>query len=214
MVRKYLVMGTMAALSSGLLVQASSVWAGPTPIDVSNDQITCNTVIGSIKIKPALTTSGSSPTIIQVKGTVDGCTDTTNNAVKILASGFKGVLNGSSNSCLTLLGPSSTTGSITVKWKADSSTPIAQKSSTLNVTTLTGGTFSPGGAFASASYGQFQITSGTSITAGGAFTGGDGGTTSTATLVTGEDVGSLATACASSKGLKALVLGIGTLTLK
>ena len=161
---------------------------------MSNDAITCNTAIGSVKIKPALLIPGGAvPTTIQVKGTLDGCTDTTNGTVKILASKFKGVLTGTSNSCTTLLGMSSTSGSITVSWKADSTTPIAQKSSTLSLTSLTGGTFSPGGAFGAASYGEFSI-GGAGVSSTGAFTGGDGGVTSTATLTTGQDTGALASA--------------------
>jgi len=211
MVRKLFIVGTLAALPLGFLIRANSAWAGPPPIDVSNDKINCNTVIGSVKIKPALSNSGGpTATTIQVKGTLDGCTDTTNGAVIIHASKFKGVLTGTSNNCSTLLGATSVTGSITIGWKADSTTPINLKTSTLTPGTLTGGTFSPA-APAPATYGDFTIGAGSTVS--GAFTGGDGGTTTHAVLATGQDVGALGNACAGA-GIKAITLGLGTLTLQ
>jgi hypothetical protein len=211
MVRKLFIVGALAALPLGFLIRANSAWAGPPPIDVSNDKINCNTVIGSVKIKPALVNGGvAGATDIKVKGTLDGCTDTTNGAVIIHASKFKGELTGTSNDCATLLSASSVTGSITVKWKADSTTPITPNTSTLTPGTLTGGTFAPA-ALAPATYGDFTIGSGATVS--GAFTGGDGGATTHAVLATGQDVGALGTACAGA-GIKAITIGLGTLTLQ
>jgi hypothetical protein len=238
MIRKLFVVGALTALPLGFLVRANSAWGGAPPIDNSNDTITCNTVIGSAKIKPALTfTGGAGATAIQIKGTLDGCTDGTNSAVKIGPSKFKGILTGSSTNCLSLSGTSSVTGSLDIKWKnasltcfggtndgtacatsatctgggTCSSTAITQKDSTVTLTTLNGGMYAPGMGIPG-TYGDFGIGSGTATVAGG-FTGGNGGATSTALLVTGQDIVAEANACAGP-GLKAITLGIGTLTLQ
>ena len=237
--RKIFILGAIAALSPGLLVQANRAWAGQS-IDVSQDKITCNTVTGSVKIAPAL--NGTPQTItVAVKGTLDGCTDTTNSAVRILASKFKGAIQANSADCLSLSGSTSGTGTITIKWKSNSlvctggtnqgqacavataatdcpgmgggtcaAASLEQKESTINVTALNGGTFMPGGAFGMATYGSFSL-GGPTVT--GAFAGTDGGATSTSTLITGQDIVPLAGAC-FGPGLKAITLGIGTITLQ
>jgi hypothetical protein len=90
--------------------------------------------------------------------------------------------------------------------------PIAQTSSTMTVTSISGSIFSPGGSFGGASYFQFSLgTSGVT----GAFTGGNGGSTSTNTFVTSQDltVALVANAC-SGAGVKAVNLGLGTVTLQ
>jgi len=146
------------------------------------------------------------------KATVDGCTDTTNGAVKILKSSFTAKLATGTNDCVSLITTIPMSGTLVFKWKADKTTPIAQTSSTMTVTSIAGTIFTPGGSFGSASYFQFSLgTSGVS----GAFTGGNGGTTSTNTFVTSQDLSTalVGEAC-SGAGVKAVNLGLGTLTLQ
>ena len=214
MVRKLFIVGALAALPLGVL--ANSALAGPPPIDVSNGKIVCNTVIGTVKIKPALEFGGTAPsTTIQVGGTLDGCT-VSNTAMPVImhASKFKGVLTSTTgNDCANLLAATSVSGTITIGWKADSTTPISLKSSTLTPGALTGGTFAPA-ALAPGQYGKFTIGGGTSVT--GAFTGGDGGSTTTATIITAQDTDALNAACTvpPAKGLKALNIGPGTFSIQ
>lgn len=211
MIRKLFIVGTLAALPLGVLVHANSALAGPPPIDVSNAKITCTSVIGAAKLKPGLTFTGASPATIQVKGTVAGCTVTNApSPVTITGGKFKGVLTSGSNNCGNLLGANAVSGSITFSWKADSTTPINLKTSTLTPGTLTGGTFAPA-ALSPATYGDFTVGASTLT---GAFTGADGGATVHAVLATSQSTDAETTLCNSTKGLSAINLGLGILELQ
>jgi len=190
--------------------------AAPPKVDVSNDSITCNSVVlASASLKPPLAFSGSASSVaIKVKGTLGGCVDNTNGAVIIDSGSFSGTLTGTSNNCTALLGTNPATGTLTFKWKANKATPILQTSSVVTVTTITGGLLAPGGAFGAANYAQFSLgTSGVT----GAFTGGDAGATSSNTNVTSEDAGAFNTMCTNGdgvkSGIKVLHIGLGTVTL-
>ena len=67
-----------------------------------------------------------------------------------------------------------------------------------------------------AAYGQFQLGSppGAPLSVSGSFTGGNGGATSTANIITTQDFGAITTLCASSTGVKALNIGLGTISLQ
>jgi hypothetical protein len=198
--------------SIGVIVGAGAARAANTA-DVTGHAITCNTVTGSAKIAPALLLGGTATTTtIKVKGVLDGCTDTTDNSVKILGGKFSGTLAGNSNDCAALTGMGSGVGNLTVTWKADKATPITPTKTTVGVSTLSGGLFMPGGNFGTATYGAFSLGN---PTVTGAFTGGDNGAQSSSYLVTGQDVLALGVACTpGGKGLKAISFGVGTITLK
>jgi hypothetical protein len=224
------------------LLLGSNVAGAKTIIDVSNDTITCNTVIGSVKLQPAFSFTPNATETLQVKGTLDGCTDTSNSAVKILPSKFKGVLTTSNASCLSLATTVAGSGTLTVSWKSNSlvcsgGTNVGQACSVATEMTDCPGT--GGGQCAKAALSQKSSTiSITSLTpnAGlmpggsfgsadygvfelgvqsvtGAFTGGDSGATTTSSLATGNDVTSLANSCAAGT-LKLITLGIGTITIQ
>ncbi len=211
--------------------------AAPAPIDVSNDHVTCNDVIGSIGFSTPLTlagpTTGSNSITISIKS--DDCTDTDNGSVSLKGSSAKGTLasNGGS-SCVGLSGLStSTSGSIPEKWTTNSGSPkITPTASTFNVNQTWGGTFNDGGNTSPASdsdswggvYGFFSVGSAlsgipkgsgqtytTNPSVVGAFTGGDSGHASSFQGTLSESVGGLITACV--KGIKKLAFGIGGTTL-
>lgn len=188
-----------------------TTWAA-TPVDVGNASITCATVIATAKLKPASTIGGPvGPTSTKVKGTVAGCTVTGATAT-VVSGKFSGTLAGNSSDCLTLAGTQPTTGTLTFKWKADPTTPLLQKSSVVSVVSTTGGTITPGGAFGSTQYAQFSLNS-SGVT--GAFTGGDGGATSTNTAVSSQDIIEITVKqCGGPKGLKLINIGLGKITLQ
>jgi hypothetical protein len=181
-------------------------WAAQK-IDVSNDSITCNTVIATVSVKPPLVTGGTATSVVMaVKGSVAGCTVTGSNAASILSGKLSGKITATSNECITVFEP--LTGTITMKWKADRTTPILQTSSTLNITNVS---FSLFGAPWNMTYGQFSLGT-SSVT--GAFTGGDNGATSSNTSLTSQDIGEILNECGSPTGLKTLNVGLGQVTLQ
>ena len=137
-------------------------------IDVSNDAITCNTVLGITSIAPVLVTGGTATSaVMSVKGSVAGCTVTGPNSVLIRSGKVSGKVVATSNECLTLF--QSLSGTLTTKWKADKTTPIVPTSSKMSITNVSFGVFAaPWGGW----YGQFSLGVG-GVT--GAFTGGDAG---------------------------------------
>jgi hypothetical protein len=144
-------------------------------------------------MNPPLATGGTATkAVTTVKGSVAGCTVTGLHSV--------------SNECVSLFHP--LTGTLTIKWKADKTTPILQTSSTLNITNVSFSTFSaPWGT----SYGQFSLGT-SSVT--GAFTGGDNGATSSNVSLTSQDIGEILAECGSPTGLKTLNTGLSQLKLQ
>jgi hypothetical protein len=176
-------------------------------IDVSNDSITCNTMVGTASIQPPLLTGGTATkAVMAVTGSVAGCTVTGLHSVSILSGKLSGKVTATSNECVSLFHP--LTGTITINWTADKTTPILQTSSTMNITNVSFGTFSaPWGT----SYGQFSLgTSGVT----GAFTGGDNGATSSNVALTSQDIGEILAECGSPTGIKTLNTGLGQITLQ
>ena len=143
---------------------------------------------------------------MRVKGSVAGCTVTGPHAVSIRSGKLSGKVTAASNECITLFQP--LTGTITMKWKADKTTPILQTSSTLSITNVSfTGFLAPWGA----AYGQFSLgTSGVT----GAFTGGDNGATSSNVSLTSQDIGEILAECGSPAGLKTLNIGLAHVTLQ
>jgi hypothetical protein len=196
-----------AAARMIFLVLLAPIAGWAQKIDVSNASIICNTVIGAVSVAPPLVTGGTAiSTAMHVKGSVAGCTVTGPNFASILSGKLSGKIAATSNECITLVEP--LTGTLTIKWKADKTTPILQTSSTLNITNVSFSVFNaPWGA----SYGQFSLgTSGVT----GAFTGGDNGATSSNVSLTSQDIGEILAECGSPTGLKKLNTGVGRITLK
>jgi len=187
------------------LLAPLSVWS--QVLDMSNDTITCNTVVASATISPPLVIHGTATaTTMRVRGSLAGCTVTGSQPASIVSGRLTGKITGTSNECVTLFQPLA--GTITMRWKADRATPIAPKSSTLAVSNVTfGGFTAPWGA----TYGQFSLGT-TGVT--GAFTGGDAGAASSNVSVTGEDIEEILARCGSPRGLDTLHIGIGSITLR
>ena len=198
-------MKAAARIASVMLLVPIAGWA--QKIDVSNDSITCNTVFGTASMNPPLVTGGTATkAVTTVKASVAGCTVTGLHSVSILSGKLSGKVTAMSNECVSLFHP--LTGTLTIKWKADKTTPILQTSSTLNITNVSFSTFSaPWGA----SYGQFSLGT-SSVT--GAFTGGDNGATSSNVSLTSQDIGEILAECGSPTGLKTLNTGLSQLTLQ
>ena len=205
-----------------LVLASIPAWA-VDKIDVSNDAIICKTLIGTTTYSPALKFPRTATSeIARVKGTLSGCTvygpgfATANPPVLILGGTFSAVLTGATNDCNVVFSSLDVPygGSLTIKWKADPSTPIVQTSTVVSVASVAGTFFIAGAGnfFAGeGAYGEF-ILNGSSMT--GAFTGGDGGSGSSNSAITSQEFfSSISTSCTSRAGLKKLNLGLGILTL-
>jgi hypothetical protein len=205
MVRKLGPYIVAATLSAGFIGPQSPARAAAPKIDVSNATITCDTVVGTLSLKPAFLVGGTETAgTMTLKGTLDACTVTGAPApVTILKSSFSGKLIASSNDCVAVFEGATTTGTITIKWKADGTTPIQQTSTVVSIASLTGQVFtSPWEAF----YGQLTLNPSGET---GAFTGGDNGAGATITGVSSQEVNSLLNGCDTPKGLKLINIGLG-----
>jgi hypothetical protein len=188
--------------------------------DNSNGMVTCNTITkGVVKFKPSLTSAGGFPGTVQISGVLGDCTtDVAGVTLPEGKSKFKGVLNSADNGCGGLSGPSTSTGTITITWGTIPA--VTNKVST--VTISSGGSAGGFSTIVGALRGTFDL--GTSppanggptsaLAVAGGFTGGDGGATSGATVVTQQSVGSILFGCGSTTGLKSLNIGAGALRLK
>jgi hypothetical protein len=204
-------MKKLLVLPIAALCLAATAHAAGT-VDASNSVITCNTLTKAvIQPKPALINGGSLPATVKIKGTLSGCS-TNAPGVTSISGSFSGLLTGGTNDCASLIGPTTNTGTITLKWK---SVPgLINPISTVTVTSgsAVGGLFSlPPGA-----YGQFQLGNppGAALAVAGSFTGGNGGATSTATVITTQDAIGIGVQCGTATGVKSLNIGIGTITLQ
>jgi hypothetical protein len=196
-----------------LLIPASH--AAAPPIDVTDNTATCNTINkGVLKFKPPLINGGTTATVVSIAGKLAGCTtDAAGVTINDFKSSFKGAINTPNNDCAGLVGPSTATGTITIKWNA---TPKITPTST--VVTVSSGDVTTGVFSASwgGAYGYFGLgvnprpsgTPGSPLSSTGAFTGGDGGASSTSDAITQEDLAVILGQCAA-KGVKALNIGIG-----
>lgn len=198
------------------IVVASTTANAVTPkVDVSSHAITCSTVTGTAKLSPALDDVGLSPLTIKLKGNLAGCVDTTDGAVLIDSATFSGVITDPTNFCPDLITtfqpPATASGTIIYKWKANRTTPTLQTQSTQVIDTRTGDLFSPGGPFGPATY--VQLAFGT-VSVSGAFTGGDGGITSSTVFLTSQDWAGIQSLCATATGVKTFDLGLGAVTLQ
>ena len=198
-------MTTAARIAFLALLAPMTGWA--QKIDVSNHSITCNTLVGTATSHPPLVIGGTaSPRTTTARASIAGCTVTGPSPVTIVSGKVTGKVTAATNECVTLSEPLD--GTLTIKWKADPSTPILHRSTTMQITDVTfGGFVAPWGT----SYGEFSLGV-AGVT--GAFTGGDNGAQSTNVTITNQDIGQILTECGSPHGLKTLYLGLGTMTLK
>jgi hypothetical protein len=215
--------GIFGLFSIALLFGAASVQAGPPPYDNSNDTVTCGTILkGVIKPKPVLNFAGAGASIFAIGGTLGGCSSPSNPDLVFPdgKSKFKGTINAPTSNCGGLLGPSAATGTITITWGATNSLTgagLLNKTSTVNIPANgSAGNFAP---FAGDNHGTFELGqpgAPAALTVTGGFTGGNGGATSHATVITTESVPYLNNACSQPlpKGLKQISIGVGGLTLQ
>jgi hypothetical protein len=227
----------LAAVSAVALLVGLAAPAGAStpPTDVTHEQITCNSIVGTLKFTPPLTAySGPTDTTpagsVAVKSTLGGCSNTSADVVVQSGSG-SGTITTSHSSCQGLQGLSSgTSGPLITKWKtlkAPLSNKMTPTASTLTITQTFGGTFNDGGDTTPAAdsdswggqYGTFMIGtdaahgSTTAPTVVGAFQGNNNGHTSTIDATTGQSVDYIALLCLLGP-IKALNFGIGGATLK
>jgi len=198
---------TTAARLTFLVAMLLPIAAWGQRVDVSNDAVRCSTVYGVTSIDPPLAVGGTAgATVMRVKAYVGGCTVTGPHAVSALSGRISGKVIAPSNECVTLQQP--LTGSLTIKWKTDKTTPIVPSSSTMTITDVAFGFYaSPWGV----GYGQFSLGFG-EVT--GAFTGGDGGAASSNVSITSQSLDEIGAKCLAPAGLKKLAIGLGQLTLE
>jgi hypothetical protein len=207
MLRRIALFGTVAAVFGGLIATPAHA---QTPIDPTNHTVTCDTLNkGTAQFKPSLVLGGTLATATKIKGTLTGCTATPND-ITVISGSVSGLLSSPTNDCLSLLGPSATAGTITIKWKTVEKLTTGVTTITVGAGDVSGGTLTPFGD--AATYGLFNI-SGTTQT--GAFGGVSGtGTGSFTKSLTTQGVAALTPACSSLKGLKAVNLGSTEVTLQ
>lgn len=217
----------LGLLGAGTLDRADA--APPPPIDVTNHRVVCDTLVGKLKFSAPLVIGGTTPNTISISATLDGCVDQTDSNVQLKATKLKGTLSSNTNDCLSLVGPTSVTGTVQVKWKTVAGAPkiddddptVAGAVSDITVSQANGATYaapSSWGNGAASGYGLFQIGAdaahGNTIppSVDHAFQGTDGGLTSTFDGTTGESVNAIFAKCLST-GVKQLNFGIGALYL-
>ncbi len=215
-----------AAVLSLFVVGSTAVLAGPPPYDNSNDTVTCGTILkGAIKPKPVLTLTGAVPSVFAISGTLSGCSSPSNPNLVFPEgkSKFKGTINAPNNNCLSLAGSSTATGTLTITWGATDSVSGAgmlNKSSVVTIPSM--GSTGNFVVVAGDQHGSFDLGTPVALSVTGGFTGGNGGATSTASVITTESVVSILRACDTTaappaipgKGVKQITIGVGGLTLQ
>jgi hypothetical protein len=200
------VVATVIVPVSAMTTLTPGVAGAVSPV-VGTGALSCGTVTGSLKFSPALTTAGGSSDIVTTKLTLSGCGASGGNVTTSTFTGkASGKLTVASNSCSLLSSPTTTTGTIVIKWTAKAGTAKLEPT-TLPIDSVTG--------VASGANGDDGLTL-TNQVASGSFAAG----------ITGE-VDSNATAaavnsalgCGAKSGLKSLdivsgdVYQIGVLTV-
>jgi len=205
--RKVALLASTTALIAGSLFMGTGAHAGAPPVDATHDTVSCATIQkGVVKFKPSLMSASTGPDTISVQGVLQGCT--TNDAnITSISGQFKGTLTNSSNGFLSLLGPSTATGTITITWKTVPALTVKTSTITISSGDVSGATNSPFGD--SATYGQFDISN---VGVAGSFLGNDNGASSVTHAMTVEDAGFLA-AQGFGPGLKGVTLGSGEINL-
>ncbi len=199
----------------------------------TTNTVDCGAFAGKVVITPALALGGTSPTTITVTGTVYGCQDNTgfisgSKTANIPFTGkVAGTLHGTNNNLTSLAGCSSSTGNLTVTWKAYYKNgaleeSLAHTTTVASLTQIFGTTFqpapnSPYGATEPTTdgYGAFEIGAEatangcTAPTETGGFLGTDSGATASSLAVTSIDALGILNGEATVGTTTTLGLGIG-----
>lgn len=170
---------------------AGTALAGP-PADGTGTVGTCS-INGSIKLKPALVTGGTSAGSVKAKAKGDGCTGGTMDGANVVSFKAKGTGTTTSNDCANLLGPQPSTISLSVKWKVSKGSPK------LNASTITFST-QTGGLSGDLMHGSFALSG--SVTAG-SFNGNP----VSVYVETDQTLTEIGTAC-GAKGVKKITFGL------
>ncbi len=224
MIRRGILIGVFALLP----LRAQMANATVQIYDTSAASITCNTVQGSIAIKPFLTFAGAGTltTAFKVVAKLNGCTVTgatpvTTPPLTIVSGSIKGVLTGPVGlNCLALAAPTAVTGNLIFSWKAAPNQKLDHATTVVTPNTMNGGTFTIG----TGSYGNLTADAGsgavlkpfdaTTCKTCGAFMAPSPSLSISA--LTGEDSGYLSNQCTAVKpfvGIKSITLAIGEVTL-
>jgi hypothetical protein len=189
------------------------------PVPNGNSTVHCDTMTkGVLKFVPALTTAGSGPVTIKVGGTLGGCSSASDPSLVFPEgkSKFKGVLNAPTSACAALAGVSATAGTLTFTWGV-AAPGVTLKTSTVTVTGANGVSPIINGAI----YGEFDLGAShgaPALAVSGAFTGGDGGATSGAQVVTQQSAMAILNFCsgppAAPLGVKAINVGLSNIVLQ
>jgi hypothetical protein len=179
-------------------------------IDASGETITCSTFTKAVfKPKPSLVNGGTLPVTISIKAKVTGCSSSIPGLS--ISGSLSGTLTAAVNDCANVNSPPGLTGTLTLKWKASPGLLDPVTTITVNPNSVVSGNFNLGSAF----WGELQLGNppGAAVAVSGSFAGGDGGATSTATMIFSQDVNTFVSLC-STTGIKALNIGVGTITLQ
>jgi hypothetical protein len=220
--RKLVAVGAAAVLSAGFFAAAAH-GTGPAKVDVSHDTITCTTVYGAATFNPPLKLfpNPDGPSKVSIKGTAKDCTVSGPHAAVVLSATFAGTLTLPSQEVTSLLGLESTgTTKLTIKWKADKSTPLLQSSTVLTPKAICGGTIALPAPFSASTYAQFHFGAQASCggdpqpasSATGAFTGNDGGAGAITDAITSQQINPMI-GQATTSGVSGVNIGLGTLTV-
>ncbi len=219
MIRRSILLIGVAAL---LPVGAQMANAAAQVYDTSAASITCNTVQGSIAIKPFLTlTPAAGTTAFKFKAKLNGCTVTgatpvTTPPLTVLSGSVTGVLTaGSGAFCLALAASTPVTGNLIFAYKTAAGQKLDHNTTVVTPTNMVGGTLvvgtgTYGNLTSNAGSGAVLVPNSLTCKSCGAFAAPAGGVSISG--VTGEDSGYLTTQC-SGLGIKTITLAIGQVTL-
>lgn len=204
-------------LLATFLMAVSPHLAGAATYDTSAATIACNTLIGTVAPKPALSLTAQ-PTVLTIKATLGGCTVSgatpADPPLQIVSGKLKAKLTVTDDaSCATLIAGFQVTGDFVFQWK----TATGQK---LDFTSTT---FTPDSSglvaglvpLAASTYGAFTATG--TLATESAFVAG----TPTLLVVSGEDIMNMFGQCCTDplmcspvgKGVKKLHFGIGQIQM-
>jgi hypothetical protein len=192
MIRKLLFFSAAIATPLGLIaVTGGSASAGAPPaVNATNNTVSCSKVSGSAMFNPALTSSepaGTTVTTITAK-----LSDCRSNATGLTVksgsvSGTVSDTHGAEDGCMSLVGLTTVTGTLTTTWKTS-----PQLSSGNSVTTVN----SVEGSVAGDGLAKFNIPGAGGTASGtGSFSGTDGGAASMFSVLTARKAASILSTC-------------------
>jgi hypothetical protein len=203
---------TLPLAAVGTLVAVSGNAYAIFKYDNSHDTVSCKGLVGTISVTPALSASGGpTSTIVAVKATLLNCTDGNGALNKkgvpsqhAFTGALAGTLTGTSNNITSLVGCSSTSGTVKVTWAALNGTnALLDPTTSIALTQAFGSTFTPSGGgfgvdnvttdgYGSFSLGKLATDNGCAApTQTGGFGGSDNGATSASYAVTSQDFGAI-----------------------